>query len=114
MLNSEQSTRKKNADDAVPVEASASRLRDRSGDFFDERHESLQTQELLEMTVVSLVVQIAKFNGFEAGGTNRGTSKIFLLRHTIVEHMCAVDVARPIAVREGILNIIVDRMRSKD
>jgi hypothetical protein len=63
---------------------------------------------------VSLSVQIAKFKGFTSGGANRNGSKVSHLRYTLVEQMCIVDMARPIAVREGILNVLVDWMRSKD
>ena len=36
------------------------------------------------------------------------------LRYTLVEQMCAVDVARPIAVREGLLKVLVAWIKSKD
>lgn len=109
LLNSEQGRGKSNADDLLAVQAFAIKNRDHSRGFVDQKQESLQTQELLEMTV-SLVVQIAKVKDFPS----RNRSKIFHLRYTLVEQMCTVDVARPIAVREGILNILVDWMRSGD
>ena len=75
-----------------------------------DRKESLEVQELLEMTV-SLIVSMAKLS--DAEGSSQPASELNL-RYTLVEQMCAVDVARPIAVREGLLKVLVDWMKSRD
>ena len=88
------------------------RRRGRTG---GQRHQTLELQELLEMTV-SLIVQIERLGENEAFKKNQTaqTDSLFLWRYTNVEQVCAVDVARPIAVREGLLPILVGWIRSKD
>ena len=88
------------------------RRRGRTG---GQRHQTLELQELLEMTV-SLIVQIERLGENEALKKNQSaqTDSLFLWRYTNVEQVCAVDVARPIAVREGLLPILVGWIRSKD
>ena len=85
------------------------------GGTFDQKQ--LEVQELLEMTV-SLIVNMAKLDDQEIVGTSstqgQHTNSIINLRYTLVEQMCAVDVARPIAVREGLLKVLVGWMKSKD
>lgn len=85
---------------------------------FDQRREVLELQELLELTV-SLIVEMAE--------TIDSTDLPLQVRHSnadfvplveqmsaIVQQMCAIDMARPIAVREGLLKILVMWMRSQD
>lgn len=72
------------------------------GNVFDQRQEVLELQELLELTV-SLIVEMAKTSDLA------GTSI-----HTFVHAICAIDLARPIAVREGLLKVLVSWMRSND
>jgi hypothetical protein len=81
----------------------------------DRRREVLELQELLELTV-SLIVDMAK--------TSDRTDNALQVRHSsatlveqmsaIVQQMCAIDMARPIAVRKGLLKILVMWMRSQD
>lgn len=84
------------------------------GGTFDQRQETLEVQELLEI-IVSLIVSMAKMSDTEIcnGGGRVDDSKLSL-RYTLVEQMCAVDVARPLAVREGLLKVLVEWMKSKD
>ena len=88
------------------------RRRGRTG---GQRHQTLELQELLEMTV-SLIVQIERLGENEVLKKNQSaqTDSLFLWRYTNVEQVCAVDVARPIAVREGLLPILVGWIRSGD
>ena len=67
---------------------------------FDQSHETIALRELLEVTV-SLIVFVAK----------RSDSPAIM---ALVEQVCAIDVARPIAVREGILQILVQWLKNSD
>ena len=69
------------------------------GHVFDQRKEAIGTQELLEMTV-SLIIEFAS-------QTSAATSRVASDPVLLVEQICAVEVARPIAVREGVLKILV-------
>ena len=80
-----------------------------AGGIFDQGHHTLELQELLEMTV-SLIVHIEKHS--ESSGVD--DSALSMLRCTNVQQVCTVDVARPIAVREGLLPILVQWIKSKD
>ena len=80
-----------------------------AGGIFDQGHQTLELQELLEMTV-SLIVHIEK-HAEASGGDDASMS---MLRATVIGQVCAVDIARPIAVREGLLPILVDWIKSKD
>lgn len=82
------------------------------GYTFDQRQETLEVQELLE-TTVSLIVGLAKLEDGEMVGSCKDNSKLSL-RYTLVEQMCAVDIARPLAVREGLLKDLVKWMKSND
>jgi hypothetical protein len=86
---------------------SASRQRDRGANL---RQESIALDELLE-TTVSLVIFVAKNESTDLGTHG---SIDFRWIHTLVEQICAVEVARPIAVREGILQVLVSWIRSND
>jgi hypothetical protein len=81
--------------------------------FFDQPHEAIELQELLEMTVVSLIIHIAKWSDSGCVSLQEGDS-VFTWRYALVEQVCAVEVARPIAVREGILRVLVDWIKSSD
>jgi hypothetical protein len=108
---------------ATPLQRRVSQYRSRGrqrdigtgGGTFDQQQ--LEVQELLEMTV-SLIVNMAKLD--DAGIIRTQSARLHFvdskmnLRYTLVEQMCAVDVARPIAVREGLLKVLVGWMRSKD
>ena len=76
------------------------RGRSTPGHVFDQRREAIGTQELLEMTV-SLIIEFAS-------QTTAGMSGVQIDPVLLVEQICAVEVARPIAVREGVLKILVD------
>jgi len=80
------------------------RLRSRTGGgVFDQGHESIEIQELTELAV-TLIAHLAKL-------TQTGKLKIDT-GYNIVEQVCEVDEARPIAVREGLLAIFVEWIRS--
>ncbi len=68
---------------------------------FDQRRENIAMREVLEVAV-SLLVDIA--NQINASVTSR----------TLVEQVCAIEIARPIAVREGILKTLVRWSESGD
>lgn len=70
----------------------------------DYRRDAIALDELLEVTV-SLIIYVAKH---EADDTTHKWS------YTLVEQVCAVEIVRPIAVREGILHLLVSWIRSKD
>lgn len=78
------------------------------GAVFDQRREAIELQELLELTV-SLIIHMAQAH-------DAGSADPSLMNHqyTLVEQVCAVEAARPIAVREGILRILVMWIRSSD
>ena len=82
------------------------------GGVFDQRQEVLELQELTELTV-SLIVEMAKVNDRNVIFAQSRESKL-QLRYTLVEQMCAIDVARPIAVRQGLLKVLVGWMKSSD
>jgi hypothetical protein len=65
-----------------------------NGAVIDQRRENIALREVLEIAV-SLIVDIA--NQSNASATSL----------TLVEQVCAVEIARPIAVREGILKTLV-------
>ena len=75
------------------------------GGLFDQGQDSIEIKELTEMSV-TLITHIAKLTHCEGLQIDMG--------YNIVEQVCEVDVARPIAVREGLLKILVDWIRSKD
>ena len=82
--------------------------------IFDQGHQTLELQELLEMTV-SLIVHIEK--NCESPVNSHGAESneaLAMWRYTNVEQVCTVDVARPIAVREGLLPILVEWIKSKN
>ena len=86
--------------------------------IFDQRREVLESQELLELTV-SLIVEMAKTNDRTDTSLQVRCSKMNYVplaeqMSAIVQQMCAIDIARPIAVREGLLKVLVMWMRSQD
>ncbi|CAB9497604.1 expressed unknown protein [Seminavis robusta] len=83
--------------------------------IFDQGHQTLELQELLEMTV-SLIVHIEKKTDADPvnGSDPHSNAAMSVWRYTNIEQVCTVDVARPIAVREGLLPILVDWIKSKD
>lgn len=72
-----------------------------NGAIIDQRRENITLREVLEIAV-SLIVDIA--NQSNASATSL----------TLVEQVCAVEIARPIAVREGILQTLVRWSESGD
>jgi len=113
------------ADKADPLErkpsamrATSRGLKPRTGRKADQRQETMEIQQLLEITL-SLIVNVAKLPDAEILGSTatpllQSSDSKANLRYTLVEQMCTVDVARPIAVREGLLKVLVSWMRSKD
>jgi len=80
------------------------RFRARSGGgVFDQGQELKEVQDMTELAV-TLIAHIAKAANQEGVQTAYG----------IVEQICAEDMARPIAVREGLLSTLVEWIRSKD
>ena len=82
----------------------------------DQRKEDLELQELLELTV-SLIVEMANTDDRTDVAYHSKSSDftpIVEQMSAIVQQMCTIDRARPIAVREGILKILVMWMRSQD
>jgi hypothetical protein len=80
------------------------RFRGRTGGgMSDQGQESKETQDMTELSV-TLITHIAKVASQEKIHTG----------YDIVEQVCAEDVARPIAVREGLLSTLVEWIRSKD
>ena len=75
------------------------------GGVFDQGQDSVEVKELTELAV-TLITHIARVAHTEKLNIDMG--------YNIVEQVCEVDVARPIAVREGLLSILVDWIRSKD
>ena len=75
------------------------------GGVFDQGQESIEIQELVELSV-TMITHIAKLT--------EGSGLRIDMGYNIVEQVCEVDAARPIAVREGLLRILVDWIRSKD
>jgi hypothetical protein len=70
------------------------------GRMFDQRRESIQLQELLEMTVSLIVRVVSLEEKFVYAG-----DELFACR--LVEQMCQIELARPIAAREGVLTALV-------
>ena len=100
------------ADTGIVENLEVRRARGRQAGAFDQKQETLEVQELLEI-IVSLIVKMAKLTDSDMQDGPPGESKL-ALRYTLVEQMCAVDVARPLAVREGLLKVLVGWMKSKD
>ena len=75
------------------------------GRLVDEREEGVAATELLEVTV-SLILHV----------TNEESENHLSCKYgqTLIEQVCAVESARPIAVRRGILQILVGWIRSGD
>jgi hypothetical protein len=91
---------------------SISRMRGRApGGVFSQRQEAIAKEELMEMTV-SLIILIA--NRVDETAPRRDSDSVIAWSFTLVEQVCAVEIARPTAVREGILQILVSWIRSKD
>ncbi|KAL7574643.1 hypothetical protein ACA910_002992 [Epithemia clementina (nom. ined.)] len=82
--------------------------RSQTGGFFNQRREQSMAgvQEILEMAVTLVI----RFATKETTSIDVDTAGIVLL----VEQVCGMEAARPIAVREGILRVLVDWIRSKD
>lgn len=73
------------------------------GGVFDQEQELKEVEDMTELAV-TLITQIAKAANQEDVQT----------AYDIVEHVCAEDMARPIAVREGLLTTLVQWIRSED
>eukprot|EP00980_Cylindrotheca_fusiformis_P029822 scaffold23911_cov127-Cylindrotheca_fusiformis.AAC.2 len=71
--------------------------------MFARSQESKEIQDMTELSV-TLITHIAKVASQEQIHT----------AYDIVEQVCAEDIARPIAVREGVLSTLVEWIRSKD
>ena len=110
MLNSKESS-----SDGKPFKkrVSLGRQRSRGTDHRqDYRREAIALDELLEVTV-TLIIYLAKQEANDSAAQLNGHSNL-KWSYTLVEQVCAVEVARPIAVREGILHLLVNWIRSKD
>lgn len=112
-LQSERS-RGKNGDSsaAMPLGRTLSRGRKKPsggvGIVLEQKQDAIARQELLEMTVALIVQLTSKSDNEPSSDTT------FIQRYTLVEQVCAVETARPIAVREGILQILVSWIRSQN
>lgn len=76
------------------------------GGMFDQGQEKIEIRELTELAI-SLITYIAKMSSSTIGDP-------LDVGYNIVEQVCEVDAARPIAVREGLLATLVEWTRSKD
>jgi hypothetical protein len=74
--------------------------------IFDQGQESNEIRELTE-SAVALITHIAK-------ASNLSPEDPLDVGYNIVEQVCEVDAARPIAVKEGLLTTLVDWTRSND
>jgi hypothetical protein len=82
------------------------RLKSRAGGaLFDQGQESIEIQELTE-SAVTLIAHLVKLSQTNQVRIDVG--------YNIVEQVCEIDEARPIAVQEGLLAIFVDWIRSGD
>ena len=88
------------------------RARGRQRGALDHRQEALERQKLFEITV-ELIVKMAKLTESDMVDGAPGESKLSL-RYTLVEQVCAIDAARPLAVREGLIQVLVEWVKSKD
>jgi hypothetical protein len=82
---------------------SKSRERSTAG-VFDKGQESIEVIELTELAV-TLITHLAKISDSPSGDP-------LDVGYNIVEQVCEVDAARPIAVREGLLATLVEWVRS--
>jgi len=75
------------------------------GGIFDQGQESIEIQELtdLSVTLIAYLTRLTQSDGMK-----------FQIGYGIVEQVCEVDQARPIAVREGMLALFVHWIRSGD
>lgn len=75
-----------------------------TGNVFDQRSDDVALRELFKETV-ALIVDVAKkvTNEHDFQGSTL----------TLVEHVTAVDIARPVAVRQGILEVLVTWLQCK-
>jgi hypothetical protein len=76
----------------------------------DQRREMVTIGELLDETV-SLIMFFAKI---EAKEMKEQQDYTFTRIYTLVEHVCAIEIARPIAVREGVLQALICWIQSQD
>ena len=76
----------------------------------DQRREMITIGEFLDQTV-SLIMYFAKL---EAKEMKENQDFSFTRIYTVVEHVCATEVARPIAVREGVLQALICWIQSND
>ena len=76
------------------------------GGIFDQGQESIEIRELTELAV-TLITHLAKISDSPSGDP-------LDVGYNIVEQVCEVDAARPIAVREGLLTTLVEWIRSKE
>ncbi len=82
-----------------------SRVRERAGgSLLDQGQESIELHELTELAV-TLITHVAKIS-------DSPSEEPLDVGYNIVEQVCEVDVARPIAVREGLLTTLVEWVRS--
>ncbi|KAL3922924.1 MAG: hypothetical protein SGILL_001946 [Bacillariaceae sp.] len=75
------------------------------GGLFDQGQESLEIQELTD-SAVTLIAHLVKLSQTNQVRIDVGFN--------IIEQVCEIDEARPVAVREGLLSIFVDWIRSGD
>ena len=76
-----------------------------AGAIFDQGQDSIEITDLME-SAVALIAHIAKQADEDEVRIDMG--------YNIVEQVCEVDDVRPIVVREGLLRVLVDWIRSKD
>ena len=76
----------------------------------DQRREMVTIGELVDETV-SLIMFFAKL---EAKAMKENQDYSFTRIYTLVEHVCAIEVAQPIAVREGVLQALICWIQSHD
>jgi predicted house-cleaning noncanonical NTP pyrophosphatase (MazG superfamily) len=104
------SKREKRPSQRITASRSLRKLQNRRGSgMFDpaqgQAQSAVEIKELTELAV-TMITHIAKLTNGEKLNIDMGFN--------IVEQICEVDVARPIAVREGLLKILVDWIRSND
>jgi hypothetical protein len=78
----------------------------------EKRNETITITELLD-TTVTLIMYFAKLEAKEMC-KSRERENTLRWSYTLVEQVCAVEVARPIAVREGVLHVLVCWIQSQD
>lgn len=79
----------------------------------NQQRDVLELEELLRQTI-ALIVQMAKRTELITDDSDVVFKSAQQLLYKLVKQVCAIDMARPIAAREGLLDVLASWIRSQD